>query len=326
MLTFSDLFWKQKEKKNNLRNAFWKQHAYLGCDIEHDILGFASRLYSLGVGPKKLVAMHHNTAQGFWVEWAVWLLGGGIVYWDSTNNITDICEILDDKKVSHIIMEDECWYLEHEEQIEELYDVIHILCLHSSEEITPLTPASYDEEKLRYIVTTVDISDEIASIYIDGQLRETTLLHKELLDEPYHIDSNAPIHIPIKNVHKLRHITSKYIFTNPIYFYEQLSFPYTSTDVCFVDEDFLYQFLFFIQNTNAATRVGSYMLQWYVLLLQQLVHATNPSKRVHLQLLFFKKIIGSIIKDNMGDPLFVFIEDLPNIGDFYLDIRSGSPL
>ena len=74
------------------------------------------------------------------------------------------------------------------------------------------------------------------------------------------------------------------------------------------------------------TKVGSYMLQWYILLLQQLVHATNPSKRVHLQLLFFKKIIGSIIKENMGDPLFVFIEDVPNIGDFYFDIRSRSPL
>ena len=94
MLTFSDLFWKQKEKKNNLCDAFWIQKQYLGCDILHEVLGLSSRLYSLGVGPKKLVAMHHKTIRGFWVEWAVWILGGGIVYWDNDNNITDICDIL----------------------------------------------------------------------------------------------------------------------------------------------------------------------------------------------------------------------------------------
>ena len=85
MLTFSDLFWKQKEKKNDLRDAFWIQQQYLGCDISHEVLGLSSRLYSLGVGPKKLVAMHHKTMQGVWVEWAVWLLGGGVVYWDNDN-------------------------------------------------------------------------------------------------------------------------------------------------------------------------------------------------------------------------------------------------
>ena len=224
-----------------------------------------------------------------------------------------------------MIVENEGWYLENEEYIEELYDMVHILCLQSSEDIVPLTPASYDDEKLR-IVRNIDISDDIALVYIDGQLKESIVLHKELLNEQYHIDPNVSIHIPIKNLHQMRHIVGKYIFTNPIYFYEQLSFSYTSTDICFVDEDFISQFILFIQQTNTTTKFGSYVLQWYILLLQQLVHATNPSKRVHLQLLFFKKIIGSIIQENMGDPLFVFIEDRSDIGNCYFEIRTRSPL
>ena len=111
-----------------------------------------------------------------------------------------------------------------------------------------------------------------------------------------------------------------------MYFYEQLSFSYTNTDVCFTDGEFISQFVSLLQKTNATTKIGTYALQWYILLLQQLVHATNPSKRVHLQLLFFKKIIGSVIRDNIGDPLFIFIEKGSGTVDCYIDIRARSPV
>ena len=326
MLTFSDLFWKQKEQKNNLRTTFWMEKQHLGHDIQHEVLGLASRLYSLGVGPKKLVAMHHNTMRGLWVEWAVWLLGGGIVFWESDSDITAVCQLLEDKEVSHIIVENEGWYLDNEEQIEELYDVVHILCLNYSEEMVPLTPASYDEEKLCSIVKNVDIFDDIAWMYIDAQRKESIILHKELLDEAYRIDPNISIHVPINNLHQLRHIVGKYIFTNPMYFYKQLSFSYTNTDVCFADGEFISQFVSLLQKTNATAKIGTYALQWYILLLQQLVHATNPSKRVHLQLLFFKKIIGSIIRDNIGDPIFVFSEKGCDNEVYYIGVRTRSPV
>ena len=244
----------EAKRERTITYDFWMEKQHLGHDIQHEVLGLASRLY-LGVGPKTC-AMHHNTMRGLWVEWAVWLLGGGVVFWESDNDITVVCQLLEDKEVSHIIVENEGWYLDNEEQIEELYDVVHILCLNYSEKMVPLTPASYDEEKLCSIVKNVDIFDNIAWVYIDAQRKESAVLHKELLDEAYRIDPNVSIHVPINNLHQLRHIVGKYIFTNPMYFYEQLSFSYTNMDVCFVTDEFSFSISIFYTTTNATTKIG----------------------------------------------------------------------
>ena len=52
---------------------------YLKHHIQHEVLGLASRLYSLGVGPKAGCYAPQYDAR-LWVEWAVWLLGGGVVF------------------------------------------------------------------------------------------------------------------------------------------------------------------------------------------------------------------------------------------------------
>jgi hypothetical protein len=327
MLTFHDLFWKQKEKKNDFCNIWWLQNLYSAHEISHNVLGLMSRLYSLGVTSGSLVAVKHNSPKGFFLEWAVWILGGGIVYWDEDCNIIDVFSIIDEKKVSHIIVEEESWYLEYEEQIDELYDVIHILCLQESEYIVPITPASYDEKKHHPTIEHVQhFQKNIAMIHISKQ-RTEVISHEELLVPQYTIESNFNIHIPINHIGEYRPLIAQYLFLNRIYFYEDLSFPYTKQDIFVLNEDFLHTLFLVVQQMTASSKIGHYFLQWYQLLLQQLIFCGKPSRRVQLQIFIFEKMISSLIKEPLGLSQMIIMPNDPALQDkiqhLNFDILNG---
>ena len=104
MLTFSDLFWKQKKQKSDFCCLSVPQKNYSFKEIEEHVLGLMNRLYSLGVSSKSLVAVQHNNIEGIFVEWAVWLLGGGILYWDEHVEMEHVFATVEEQKVSHLIV------------------------------------------------------------------------------------------------------------------------------------------------------------------------------------------------------------------------------
>ena len=300
MLTFSDLFWKQKEQKNDFCCLELPNTKYTYSDIETHVLGLMSRLYSLGVSSKSLVAMQHNCMEGVFVEWAIWLLGGGIVYWDENIDIEKICANLEEKKVSHLIVQNEQFFLDYEEYIDELYDLIHILCLQDSEYIVPITPASYDNQHKIFLQNYKMNSQKNIALFHIKEHCNTMILHQELYKTSFQVYPTCSIFLPISRIADLRRFLVQHIFMHRIVCYQQNSIPYRHMDFCIVDEDFLEHVHVQLQNTKPTMFWGRYFIKWYSLLLQQLLLQQHLSKRIHIQIQIMQLFSMFFLQESMG--------------------------
>ena len=300
MLTFSDRFWKQKEQKNDICCLELPNNKYTYQEIEKHILGLMSRLYSLGVSSNSLVAIQHNCIEGIFVEWAIWLLGGGIVYWDESVDIEKIFANLEEKKVSHLIIQNEQFFVDHEDYIDELYDLIHVLCLQDSEHIVPITPASYDNRHKVFLQNYKTNSIENIALFHITEDRNDIVLHQELYNSSFQMHPTFSIYFPISRLAELRRFLAQHIFEHRIVCYQQNSIPYTYMDFCIVDEDFLQHILVRLQNTKPTIFWGRYLVKWYSLLLQQLLLQQHLSKRIHIQLQMIQFFSVFFVKESMG--------------------------
>ena len=105
----------------------------------------------------------------------------------------------------------------------------------------------------------------------------------ELLDEAYRIDPNVSIHVPINNYIIATCCRQVYIYKS-MYFYEQLSFSYTKTDICFVGEGHFSIVSFIQQPRNNEDRFLCSSMVYSAI--TTIGSSNKSSKRVHLQLLF----------------------------------------
>ena len=301
MLTFPDLFWKQKGQKNNFCSLVVPNKNYSYLEIQHKVMGLMSRLYSLGVTPTSLVAVKHNYIEGIFVEWAIWLLGAGIVFWDDNVDMATVFTILEEKKVSHWIVQDEQYFLDYEDNIDELYDMIHVLCLQHSENIIPITASSYDQKDYIFSQKYKENSStqNIAMFHIQKD-QNHIVLHSELYKIERKISDIYSIYIPISRITELRLFLIQHIFDHRIECYQQSTFPYTQMDFCIVKPDFLQHMLARLQQIQAPISLGSAFISWYTLLLQHVIFHQHLSKRVHIQLQLVKFFSTFFLRESMG--------------------------
>jgi hypothetical protein len=111
-----------------------------------EIAGFAQRLYAFGVDENSNVAIWSGCRlECFFIEMAIWSLGGCVTSIFS-NNSTRIMEELQRNRVEMLIVEYSHQYLDMEDELDNLDDLVHFLSIENSDDILPLTTAKYDLE------------------------------------------------------------------------------------------------------------------------------------------------------------------------------------
>jgi len=105
--------------------------------------GFAQRLYSLGLTTGRTVALWSTIRpEIIAIEQAILGLGGIVVQVDPQAPLALVLQQLGECQVDMLIVDHEKRYLSVEDELDELYTLVHILSVDSGEEVLPLTEAA----------------------------------------------------------------------------------------------------------------------------------------------------------------------------------------
>ena len=163
------------------------------------VAGLARRLYSFGVTTGSRVAIISNTRRE-WAEidLAILALGAVVIGLYPTATPTDLASQLRHSKASVLIVENDQQYERIVEEVDEIYDLIHIFSIESSEELLPLTAAEADADFLRSQAAKIQPDDLATIIYTSGttgKSKGVMLSHRNFVSNLYATKELAPIGI-----------------------------------------------------------------------------------------------------------------------------------
>ncbi|MEC7985559.1 MAG: long-chain fatty acid--CoA ligase [Myxococcota bacterium] len=175
--------------------TIWK--AYTREEALDIVAGTAQRLYSLGVKKGTVVAIWADTSKEWMVaDLAIQSLGAISVGIYSTLTPAQVAQQLGDCKAEMLIVQSQDLYEKAESELDELYELVHILSIDECEDLLPLRPAEADLEFFAQQVSLVQSNDIACIVYTSGTTGESKgvpLSHDNFVSNLHATQEYAPL-------------------------------------------------------------------------------------------------------------------------------------